>query len=92
MELKWRWDASGAELNLVTPGRGYRHGYIEVFETESVYNYEFKKKHTYTVHVLVNLSAEMMHCEEVEYVSLRKAMRALKETVTVLLIGRGYGL
>jgi hypothetical protein len=33
----------------------------------------------------------VLPCEEVQYVTLRKAMRALKETVTVLLIGRSYG-
>jgi hypothetical protein len=92
MELKWRWDPSGAELELITPGRGYRHGYIEVFETESVYNYEFTKKTTYAVHILINLSVELMPCEDVEFVSLRQAMRALKETVTVLLIGKAYEL
>ena len=90
MELKWRWDPSGAELELITPNKRGRHGYIEVFETESVYNYEFTKKTTYTAHVLINLSAELMPCEDVEFVSLRKAMRALKETVTVLLIGKAY--
>ena len=37
------------------------------------------------------LHANTLPCEEVRYYSLRSAMRALKETVTVLLIGRSYG-
>ncbi|CAB4123514.1 hypothetical protein UFOVP48_17 [uncultured Caudovirales phage] len=35
------------------------------------------------------LHTGIMPCEEARYYSLRAAMRALKETVVVLLIGRG---
>ena len=38
-----------------------------------------------------SLNLGTMPCEEQRFVTLRPAMRALKETVTVLLIGRGYG-
>ena len=45
----------------------------------------------YEVHIVHSLANDMMPCENAEYVTLRQAMRALKETVTVLLIGRDYG-
>jgi hypothetical protein len=92
MELKWKWDDSGQEIYLVTPGINRRHGYIEPVGETSYVNGEHTERTVYNVHILIHLSADLMDCEEVEYVSLRKAMRALKETVTVLLIGRSYGL
>ena len=42
----------------------------------------------YDVCVSVNLAVELMPCEDRTFVTLRPAMRALKETVVVLLIGR----
>jgi hypothetical protein len=38
------------------------------------------------------LTRDVMPCEEQEYPTLRQAMRALKATVIVLLIGRAYGV
>jgi len=92
MELKWEWDGSWQEIYLVTPRTRTRHGYIETMEETHYVNDECTKRTVYTVHILVHLSPDLMDCEELEYVSLRKAMRALKETVTVLLIGRAYGV
>jgi hypothetical protein len=96
MELKWVWDSSGSELRLTTPGTRHRYGFIEAIETETskwnganTLTYEYKR--TYRVHIAQALSGEKLDCEHAEYVTLRKAMRALKETVTVLLIGRSYG-
>ena len=37
-------------------------------------------------------STTRLPCEEAEYATLREAMRALKGTISVILIGRGYGL
>lgn len=94
MELEWkRWNrggGAGTELRLVTPGEVHPHGYIEVFENELTRNGKTTTRLVYNVHIRRHLSSDWMDCENVDYVSLRKAMRALKETVTVLIIGRGY--
>ena len=93
MELKWeRWNRGGAgpELKLVTPGSTYPHGYVEVFENERTENGKVTTTLVYNVQIRTHLSTDLMDCENVDYVSLRKAMRALKETVTVLLIGGHY--
>ena len=45
----------------------------------------------YEIGIAGMLHKDAMPCEEVRYVTLRQAMRTLKETVTILLIGRGYG-
>jgi hypothetical protein len=95
MELKWeRWNRGGVgpELKLVTPGMVYPHGYIEVFEHERIENGKTTTWLVYNVQIRTTLSAELMDCENVDYVTLRKAMRALKETVTVLLIGGHYAV
>ena len=89
MELKWRWDKTGTELEL--HNRFGRLGYIEAFEKEYHYKTEHTKRVVYNVQISSHLSIETMDCEKQEYVTLRKAMRALKETVTVLIIGRSYG-
>ena len=101
MELKWVWDSSGSELMLTTPGGGKptrkgAHGFIEVIETETsgwdgfrTLTLEYKR--VYRVNISMRLSEEKLDCERMEFVTLREAMRALKATVTVLLIGRAYG-
>ena len=95
MELKWRWDPSGSELMLTTPGTRHRHGFIEAIETEiskwdgaNTLTYEYKR--IYRVHIAQTLTVDMMPCEKENFVTLRQAMRAMRETVTVLLIGRAY--
>ena len=45
----------------------------------------------YEVHIIYTLAGDVMPCEGVKYVTLRQAMRSLKETVVILLIGREYG-
>ena len=45
----------------------------------------------YRVQITYTLAGDMMPCENAEYVTLRQAMRALRETVTILLIGESYG-
>lgn len=92
MELKWRWDRTGSELELYSLQHSGRLGYIEAFEKEYHSKTDHTKRLVYEVNVSVFLHEGHMHCEEVDYVSLRKAMRALKETVTVLLIGEAYGV
>ena len=88
MELKWKWDKTGSELGLHTHLE--QLGYIEAFENEYHYKAEHTKQLVYEVNVSVLLHEEPMDCEMQRFVSLRKAMRALKETVTVLLIGKAY--
>jgi len=90
MELKWKWDKTGSELGL--HNRFGRLGYIEAFENEYHYKAEHTKQLVYEVNISKMLHEEPMDCELQRFVSLRKAMRALKETVTVLLIGRSYGV
>lgn len=94
MELRWeRWErgSTGFELKLVTPGTVYPHGDIEAFEVELIENNKVTTRIMYNVRIRSILTTETLDCELVEYATLRKAMRALKTTVTVLLIGRGYG-
>ena len=96
MELKWEFDSSKSELMLTTPGNRHRHGFVEAIEKETsnwdgVRTLMLEYKIVYKVEVSALLRQRLMPCEKKEYVTLRKAMRALKETVTVLLIGRGYG-
>lgn len=76
MRLKWK-QGGGDDVDLFNDGRLV--GWIDGDD------------HPYEVNISYSLSGDMMPCEEVKYVTLRQAMRALKETVTVLLIGRGYG-
>ena len=44
----------------------------------------------YEVRIHSAIAKDRMPCEEQNFVTLRPAMRALKETVTILLIGREY--
>jgi len=44
----------------------------------------------YEVRISSAIAKDLMPCEEQNFVTLREAMRALKATVTVLLIGREY--
>lgn len=76
MRLKWK-QGGGDDVDLFNDGRivGWVDG----------------DNHPYEVHIIYSLAGDMLPCEKVKYVTLRQAMRALKETVTVLLIGRGYG-
>jgi len=76
MELKWV-QGGGDDVDLLNDGR--LAGWVDGDD------------HPYEVHIAYSLSGDMMPCEETEFVTLRQAMRALKETVTVLLIGREYG-
>jgi len=94
VELKWEFDPSGSELMLTTPGDINRHGFVEAFEKElsnwdGVGTLTLEYKIVYKVEVSALLRQRLMPCEKQEFVTLRKAMRALKKTVTVLLIGRG---
>jgi hypothetical protein len=77
---------------LTTPGNRHRHGFVEAIEKETS-NWDGVRTLmlVYKVEVSALLRQRLMPCEKQEFVTLRKAMRALKETVTVLLIGRGYG-
>ena len=54
-------------------------------------NAELGTHQWFKVSISALLSATYLPCEEVKYVTLREAMRALKGAATVLLIGRGYG-
>ena len=90
MRFKWVWGEGRTELKLVTPGAVHTHGYLEVFENGLTRNGTFTKTRVYNIRLHHTLTTDMLDCELVDYVSLRKAMRALKETVTVLIIGRGY--
>jgi len=45
----------------------------------------------YEAKVASTIAPELMPCENAKYVTLREAMRALKGTVAVILIGRDYG-
>jgi hypothetical protein len=75
MELKWK-NGGGGDIELFNCGRlvGWVDGDAQPYE----------------VHIPFSLAGDMMPCENAKYVTLRQAMRALKETVVVLLIGRGY--
>ena len=77
MELKWRKN-DAFNVDLFNDGR--LAGWVD------------SEVHPYEVHIAYSLANDMMPCEEVKYVTLRQAMRALKETVVILLIGRGYGI
>jgi len=89
MNFKWRFNAR-KDLIALEPTdpdvKVYSYGWIG---PQTDYD---GKTSGYRAWISTNLARDSMPCEEVEYVSLRKAMRALKETVTVLLIGRGYGV
>ena len=76
MELKWR-AGPGKDLDLWANGKfiAWVDGVARPYEVRITYT----------------LAGDMMPCEEAKYVTLRQAMRALKETVTILLIGREYG-
>mgnify|MGYP003653951786 CR=1 FL=1 len=76
MRLKWT-NGGGGDVDLFNDGRlaGWVDGEVRPYE----------------VHISYSLASDMMPCENAEYVTLREAMRALKETVVVLLIGREYG-
>lgn len=76
MRLKWT-NGGGGDVDLFNDGRlvGWVDGDV----------------HPYEVHIAHSLSNDMMPCENAEYVTLRQAMRALKATVVILLIGREYG-
>ena len=76
MELRWG-RGGGRDVDLFNDGR--LAGWVD------------RDDHPYEVHIVYSLAGDMLPCENAEYVTLRQAMRALKETVTVLLIGRGYG-
>ena len=75
MRLEWK-QGGGEDVDLFDDGRLV--GWID------------GDNRPYAVHIAYNLSNAMMPCENAEYVTLRPAMRALRETVVVLLIGRGY--
>jgi hypothetical protein len=92
MKLKWKWSVNGSELGLYTPNGLFTIGYIESFEHEYHYKGESSKGQHYEIWISPRFSEANMPCEETKYASLRDAMRALKETATVLVIGRGYGL
>ena len=76
MELRWG-RGGGRDVDLFNDGRlaGWVDGDV----------------HPYEVHISYSVSGDMMPCENAKYVTLRQAMRSLKETVVILLIGREYG-
>ena len=76
MRLEWR-RGHGKDVDLFNDGR--LAGWVN------------RDDHPYEVHIAHSLAKDMMPCENVRYVTLRQAMRALKETVVILLIGREYG-
>jgi len=76
MELSWAKCASGD---------------IDLYNGPKVTGWiEHRAGGRYSVHIKFYLSEDEMPCEETAYATLREAMRALKSTVTVLMIGRGY--
>ena len=75
MRLKWK-RGGGRDVDLFNDGR--LAGWVA------------RDDHPYEVNLSYSLSGDMMPCENAKYVTLRQAMRALRETVVVLLIGRGY--
>ena len=79
MELEWVKDPTSSDIDLYADGEFV--GWVEGDYLSG-----------YGVHIVRSLADGVVpDCVERDYVSLRKAMRALEETVTVLLIGRGYG-
>ena len=79
MELRWKKAPDYPDLDLFDGDEFV--GWIEA-----------RAQGLYAVQVVGTLSNTTMPCEEEYFVSLRKAMRALKDTVTVLLIGRKHGV
>ena len=75
MELEWKHSV-GNDVDLFNDGRLV--GWVDGDNLP------------YEVHIAYALAGDMMPCETAKYVTLRPAMRALRETVVVLLIGRGY--
>ena len=76
MELEWR-RGHGKDLDLWANGK-----FIAWIDGVA---------RPYEVHIVHSLAGDVMPCEGVKYVTLRQAMRTLKETVVILLIGRDYG-
>ena len=88
MELEWeKRDKYTVALTGVLKGKDRTLGWVMPkrwdFTSEAVDWYE--------VGIAGVLHKGALPCEEVRYVTLRQAMRALRETVVVLLIGREYG-
>ena len=84
MELKWEQRSEGPiTLTVVFKGKEETLGWVLRRKVVHIDWYE--------VGIAGHVQADVMPCEDARYVTLRKAMRALKETVTVLLIGRGHG-
>lgn len=77
MQLKWLIDDADGDVNLLT--YGLLAGWVRYMDGH------------YEVRISSAIAKDLMPCEEQNFVTLREAMRALKETVTVVLIGRGYG-
>ena len=78
MELKWVKDPTSSDIDLYANGEFV--GWIDG-----------DYRSTYGVHIVRSLAdGVVLDCVGRNYVTLRKAIRALEETVTVLLIGRGY--
>ena len=89
MKFKWTFNERKdlIELSPVGPDlKLYSYGWIE---PQTDYD---GKTSGYRVWISTNLARDPMPCEKQEYPTLRQAMRALKETVTILLIGRAYGV
>ena len=89
MKFKWRFNVRKDLISLEPADPNldvYAYGWVE-----PQIDYDGNTL-GYHVWIATNLTQSVMPCEEQDYVSLRKAMRALKETVTVLLIGEAYGV
>ena len=91
MRFNWTWNESRTLMQLrpALPDKDvHAYGWVEVLGK----GYDGTGITRYHVWISTNLTKASMPCEEEEYVSLRKAMRALRTTVIVLLIGRKYGV
>ena len=87
MELKWeKRDKHTIALTGVLKGKDRTLGWVmpkrRNFNSEAVDWCE--------VGIAGMLHKGVMPCEGTKFITVRQAMRALKETVTVLLIGRGH--
>lgn len=90
MRFNWTWNESRTlmQLSPIPADKDvYAYGWVEVLD-----DYGLEQPRGYHVWIATKLTRASMPCEEEDYVSLRKAMRALRTTVIVLLIGRKHGV
>ena len=88
MELKWeKRDKHTLALTGVLKGKDRTLGWV----LPKRWNFNSGAIDWCEVGIAGMLHKGVLPCEKEVYTSLRPAMRALKETVTILLIGRDYG-